>query len=30
MEPWTPDTLFRVVDVAGVVGNGLLGGVVAR
>ncbi|SDL14063.1 trimeric intracellular cation channel family protein [Tessaracoccus oleiagri] len=30
MEEWTPDALFRVVDVAGVVGNGLLGGVVAR
>ncbi|MCC2593098.1 TRIC cation channel family protein [Tessaracoccus sp. OS52] len=30
MEPWTPDVLFRVVDVAGVVGNGLLGGALAR
>lgn len=30
MELWTPDVLFRVVDVTGVVGNGLLGGVVAR
>ena len=25
-----PDTLFRVVDVIGVIGNGLIGGVVAR
>ena len=30
MELWTPEVLFRVVDVSGVIGNGLLGGVVAR
>lgn len=30
MEGWDPSLLFRVADVAGVVGNGLLGGAVAR
>lgn len=30
MELLTPEALFRVVDVSGVIGNGLLGGVVAR
>lgn len=30
MEQLTPDVLFRIVDVAGVIGNGLLGGAVAR
>lgn len=30
MEGWDPGLLFRVADVAGVVGNGLLGGAVAR
>lgn len=30
MEGWDPGLLFRIADVAGVVGNGLLGGAVAR
>lgn len=30
MSDLTPDTLFRIVDVTGVVANGLLGGAVAR
>ncbi|GAB3814185.1 hypothetical protein GCM10028820_09720 [Tessaracoccus terricola] len=30
MEGWDPGLVFRIADVAGVVGNGLLGGAVAR
>lgn len=30
VEVWDPQPLFRLVDVLGVVGNGLLGGVIAR